>query len=246
MRIKKKKMFIMGIALLLISAGIFCFPHITQELYDLEAEKVIDDFHEKMNDTDENTPSVDHDGNGINDNLDELYNHIKEYNQQLFESGQKDLVDPFSYQQVAFSLTQWGFDEEMIGSIKIPKMGIELPIYLGATEENMAKGAVHLSQTSLPIGGMNTNAVIAAHRGYSYAAMFRDIEALNIGDEVTIINFHDTLLYRVKEIKILDPTDIDQILIQPGRDLVTLITCHPYRHNYQRYAVYCERDSGGE
>ena len=150
-------------------------------------------------------------------------------------------MDPFSYQQVAFSLRQWGFDEDIIGSIEIPRMGIELPIYLGATDENMARGAAHLSQTSLPVGGENTNAVIAAHRGYSRAAMFRDIEVLQTGDEVIIKNFHDTLIYQVSEIKILKPTDIDMILIQPGRDLVTLITCHPYRHNYQRYAVYCER-----
>ena len=97
------------------------------------------------------------------------------------------------------------------------------------------------NETSYSIGGENTNCVLAAHRGSSRAAMFRDIEKLEIGDEIYIQNFRETLTYRVAELRVISPTDVQELLIQPGRDLVTLITCHPYRHNYQRYVVYCER-----
>jgi|GEM_PF-3528543 len=102
-------------------------------------------------------------------------------------------------------------------------------------------GAVHLTQTSLPVGGINTNAVFAAHRGYRTATMFRDIEKLEIGDEISVTNFYNTLTYRVVEIAVILPTDIERILSQEGRDLVTLITCHPYPYNYHMYVVYCER-----
>lgn len=244
MKIKRKGIFWMGIVLAVIGAGILLYPLLSQKMYDLESKKRIREFEERVEEINKE-PAQNDPENQIagkpNSFFDELRKKIQEYNEDLYRSGQENLVDPFSYQQVAFSLRQWGFDEDIIGSIEIPRMGIELPIYLGATDENMARGAAHLSQTSLPIGGENTNAVIAAHRGYSRAAMFRDIEVLQTGDEVIIKNFHDTLIYQVSEIKILKPTDIDMILIQPGRDLVTLITCHPYRHNYQRYAVYCER-----
>ena len=120
-------------------------------------------------------------------------------------------------------------------------MEVELPILLGANTENMKEGAVHLTETSYPVGGENTNCVLAAHRGSSRAAMFRDIEILEIGDEIIIRNFRETLTYRVAELRVISPTDVQELLIQPGRDLVTLITCHPYRHNDQRYVVYCER-----
>jgi sortase A len=65
----------------------------------------------------------------------------------------------------------------------------------------MSKGAAHLSQTSLPIGGENTNCVIAAHRGFWKAAMFRDIEKLQIGDRITVTNPWATLIYEVTETK---------------------------------------------
>ena len=123
----------------------------------------------------------------------------------------------------------------------LPKMDIELPILLGANEENMSSGAVHLTGTSYPIGGVNTNCVIAAHRGYSRTAMFRDIEALEVGDKIYIENFREKLIYQVTELRIIEPTDIDKLLIQEGKDMVTLVTCHPYGYNYQRYVVFCER-----
>ena len=120
-------------------------------------------------------------------------------------------------------------------------MDIEVPIYLGATQENMKKGATHLSETSIPIGGINTNSVISAHRGMKTHPMFRDIEMLEIGDEVKITNMWDELIYKVIETKVITPDQVSEVLIQEGRDLITLITCHPYTQNYQRYVVYCER-----
>jgi len=71
--------------------------------------------------------------------------------------------------------------------------------------------------------------------------MFRNIDRIRIGDEVRLTTVMGTLTYRAAEIKIIKPGDIDEILIQPGRDLVTLISCNPLGHNYERYVVYCER-----
>ncbi|WP_394925886.1 class C sortase [uncultured Robinsoniella sp.] len=245
MILKKKILISMAVISLAVGMGLLLYPYISQKVYVREVKKVLEAFDQKADKMKrevkaESSETADSTADSTTDS-DLLYEKILAYNRDLFLSGQKDLVDPFSYQQIGFSLKKWGFDEDMIGSLKIPKMNIELPIYLGATNENMAKGAAHLTQTSLPVGGINSNAVIAAHRGYSKAAMFRDIEKLELGDEIIIKNFRETLLYTVVEIKILKPTDILDILIQKERDLVTLITCHPYGFNLQRYAVFCER-----
>ena len=229
---KKKILIISALILLIAGLTVILYPYVCQYLYKFHSRQVIRDYEQRMKAYDQ--PESDNDWEW-------LYELMVRYNMELYTSGQSGLTDAFSYQQVDFSLIRFGFDEEMIGYLSIPKMNIELPIYLGADKENLAKGAAHLAQTSLPVGGINTNTVIAAHRGMKTAAMFRDIEELEIGDEVTITNFCETLRYRVAEIKIINPTNIEAILIQPGRDLVTLITCHPYRHNYQRYVVYCER-----
>ena len=175
----------------------------------------------------------------------ELYEAMRQYNENIYANGQSGLTDAWAYQQPSFDLAAYGIEDGVIGVINIPAMDIELPIYLGATYDNMAAGAVHLSQTSLPIGGDNTNCVIAAHRGWYGAPYFRYIDVLQPGDEIYITNLWETLTYKVSEIKVINPNDIDEILIQPGRELLTLLTCHPYASGGKyRYAVYCERVKG--
>lgn len=185
----------------------------------------------KTTETADKTPKIDP----------ELHGKMEIYNQEIYEEGQSNLKDPFSYEQPGIDLTAYGLTENVVGTIEIPRLKLTLPIYLGATKENMKHGAVNLGETSLPIGGENTNCVLAAHRGTTKAEMFRNIQNIEVGDEIYITNLWETLTYRATEIKIIKPSDIKEVLIQPGRDLLTLITCHPYLHNYQRYVVYCER-----
>lgn len=172
----------------------------------------------------------------------ELWDSMAAYNQQIYADGQTMLSEAGTYQTSLFSVTDYGLPDETFGVISIPKLNLEMPLYLGATDENMAKGAAVLSGTSVPIGGTNTNAVIAGHRGWGGAAYFRYITELSIGDEVVITNLWERLRYRVVGTKIIEPHEIENILIQPGRDMVTLLTCHPYASGgKQRYVVYCER-----
>ena len=171
-----------------------------------------------------------------------LWADMVRYNETIYTQGQAGLSCEYDYQKPSFRLSDYGLEDEVFGVISIPTMELEMPIFLGATEQHMAEGAAHLSQTSLPIGGENTNCVIAGHRGYNGASYFRYIDKLNVGDLVSVTNLWETLTYRVCEIKIIDPHDVTEILIQPGRELLTLLTCHPYASGgRQRYVVYCER-----
>ena len=172
----------------------------------------------------------------------ELWESMTAYNQRIYADGQSTLSEAGAYQAAVFSLTDYGLPDETFGVISIPKLDLEMPLYLGATDENMAKGAAVLSGTSIPIGVSNTNAVIAGHRGWGGAAYFRYITELSIGDEVIITNLWERLRYQVVGTKIIEPHEIENILIQPGRDMVTLLTCHPYASGgKQRYLVYCQR-----
>lgn len=173
----------------------------------------------------------------------ELLNAMQSYNQQIWEEKQAGLCDPWSYEQPSFTLGDYGLEDEVFGVITIPRLQLEMPIYLGATYKHMADGAAHLSQTSLPIGGENSNCVIAGHRGWGGASYFRYITELEAGDEVIITNLWGELRYTVVETKIIDPNDVEEILIQQDRELLTLLTCHPYASGGKyRYVVYCERN----
>ena len=172
----------------------------------------------------------------------ELLAAMREYNERIYNEGQSSLTDAWSYTQPSFDLAEYGIENDVIGVLTIPSINLEMPIYLGATYDHMARGAAHLSQTSLPIGGENANCVIAGHRGWQGAPFFLNMDKIAVGDEVTVTNLWETLSYRVCEIRVIEPNDIDAVLIQPGRDMLTLITCHPYASGGRyRLVVYCER-----
>ena len=171
-----------------------------------------------------------------------LYRALQTYNRWLVEIRQGNLDTKRSMEIVPFSMTDYGLPDEVFGVLRIPAMELEMPIYLGANDENMANGAAVLTQTSIPIGGESTNAVIAGHRGWNGYPYFLDIERLQEGDLVYIQNIWEELVYKVTEIRVVYPDDVEAILIQPGRDMVTLMTCHPPNTGGRyRYLVYCER-----
>ena len=172
----------------------------------------------------------------------DLWEDMQAYNQRIYTNGQAGLTTSASYQVPSFKLTDYGLTDEKFGVISIPKLDLEMPLFLGANDVTMADGAAVLSETSIPIGGSNTNAVIAGHRGYGGASYFRYIPDLTVGDTVIITNLWETLTYKVVEEKIIDPHEVEEILIQSDRDMITLLTCHPYASGgRQRYLVYCER-----
>ena len=172
----------------------------------------------------------------------ELLAALQEYNRQLYAEKQCNLVDLGACEEPAADLTAYGVADEIIGVLEIPAMEFTMPVYLGASDDHLAAGAAVLGNTSAPIGGDNTNCVIAGHRGWKGADYFRHIDRLQMGDTVTLTNLWETLTYTVADIQIIQPHEVDKIKIQQSRDLLTLLTCHPYASGgRQRYVVCCER-----
>lgn len=174
----------------------------------------------------------------------ELLADLQAYNQRIYDEKQSGLVDLEACEAPAADLTAYGVEDEIIGVLEIPAMELTMPVYLGASDEHLAAGAAVLGNTSAPIGGDDTNCVIVGHRGWKGADYFRHIDRLQVGDTVTLTNLWETLIYTVTDIQIIQPHEIEKIKIQQGRDLLTLVTCHPYASGgKQRYVVYCEKNA---
>lgn len=216
----------LGLALLLL-------PYMVQWIYQRQALRTIDGFERAKQQflSFDAPPDVD---------SARLFAEMQAYNQRIYDDGQSELTGTSSFETVLWDLTEYGFDDNIIGYVQIDRLGLDLPIYLGAGRDNLKKGVGHLTNTSLPIGGANTNCVLAAHRGMSSATMFRNIDKIELGDTIIVTNLWNTLEYRVVKTKVIAPTDIKEILIQDGKDMLTLISCHPYPLNDQRFVVYCE------
>lgn len=176
-----------------------------------------------------------------------LLEAMEEYNRALFQDGQSGITDNWDYARQALDLEAYGIADGVVGVLSIPKLEQELPIYLGATADHLASGVAQMTETSMPIGGESTNCVLAGHRGWNGAPFLRYIERLEIGDRITITNLWGTLTYEVSGIKIIEPYETESLFIQPGRDMVTLLTCHPYASGGRyRYLVFCDRVADGE
>lgn len=172
----------------------------------------------------------------------EVLTDLQEYNERIYAERQAGLADALACEEPAVEMKEYGIDDEVIGVLKISALELVMPVYLGASDSHLAAGAAVLGNTSAPIGGVSTNCVIAGHRGWYGADYFRHIDRLQVGDMVTVTNLWKTLTYTVVDMKIIQPDQVDKIKIQPGRDLLTLITCHPYASGgRQRLVIYCER-----
>lgn len=125
----------------------------------------------------------------------------------------------------------------VMGTVRVPKISVELPIYHGTSDAALASGAGHLYGTSLPVGGLSTHAVITGHRGLATAQMFTRLNEIEIGDYLYITVMDRTLAYEVDSIDVIDPTDSSRLRIVPGQDRLTLMTCTPYGVNTHRLLV---------
>ncbi|KAA8826955.1 class C sortase [Bifidobacterium myosotis] len=180
----------------------------------------------------------------------ETLEKAREYNERLSRDGQTMLGEVYD----AFGSTRTASEKDrdyqsaldvdgsgLMGSVSIPKIGIRLPVYHGTAEKTLLKGAGHMYGTSLPVGGKGTHAVVSAHNGLPDALMFTHLDELEKGDVFRVTMARRTLAYRATDIRIVLPTQWQSLKIQPGRDLVTLMTCTPYGVNTHRLLVTGER-----
>lgn len=218
---------IFGVLLFLISVFLVSYPFISNYLMGLNQSSEIEAYEQDMQKVDDGQ---------IADALKEA----EEYNKNLL--GTAVLTDPFD--PGIEPVTNYEYERllnltgnSVMASIEIPIVNINLPIYHGTSDEVLQKGVGHLQNTSLPVGGKGTHAVLTGHSGLSSQNMFSDITELAIGDRFYIHVLGETLAYEVCEINTVLPEETDKLSIDPEEDFVTLVTCTPFGVNSHRLLV---------
>lgn len=125
----------------------------------------------------------------------------------------------------------------VMGSIQIPEIDVNLPIYHGTGKEALEKGVGHMEMTAFPVGGTGNHTVLTGHTGLPDAQLFTDLNQLGMGDVFTIQVYKQTLVYRVDNIAVVLPSDTALLAPEDGMDYVTLVTCTPYGVNSHRLLV---------
>ena len=247
---------IIGITLLIISLIIIAYPFVSDFIQKEKTNKAIEAFDEaadnivmpsessesdESSQTAETAPvsprveSYEDDRTENHPDIARLYADSKAYNERLKDN--QDMGSGFTAS--VLELYDYGIYDGMYGYVYSDSIGMQLPIYLGATEYNMANGAAHISNTSLPIGGKGSHSVMVGHTGYIGRTFFDAIRYLEEGDTVKVRNYFGTLTYKVISYEEIGATDTGDLYIDKEKDLLTLITCA--RYGTRRYRVTCER-----
>lgn len=164
----------------------------------------------------------------------DLLNAAQAQNQQIAGKGDSEsdkvLGNTTSY-------TDFVKPGNVIGTIEINKINVNLPIYEGSTDEILEKGVGHLETSSMPVGGESTHAILTGHRGLPTSKLFTDLDKLEKGDTFKVTVFDNTITYKIDQIIVVDPSDVSELQIVEGKDYCTLITCTPYMINTHRLLV---------
>ena len=184
-----------------------------------------------------------------NEEYESIWSAALDYNERLPELPNRWLVDHDENLKADYE-TQLNADGTgNMGYITIPKINVNLPLYHGTTDSVLQTSIGHIAGTSLPAGSTHSNeedflipdfashCVLSGHRGLPSARLFSDLDAMEIGDIFYLTILDQTLTYEVDRITVIEPEEMEELEIIPGRDLCTLMTCTPYGINTHRLLV---------
>ncbi|MGN0501396.1 MAG: class C sortase, partial [Ruminococcus sp.] len=222
---KKTILWIIAILLVIASIGIAGYPFISDYVNNLNAVNEVVLYSDTI-------AAVNH------NDYKELLEAAHKYNELLI--GSSVITDPFAESN---DLTDEYQDmlkvdnTDVMATISIPKINLNLPVYHGTSAEVLKKGVGHLSSSSLPVGGKGTHAILSGHTGNSNLRLFSDVNQIEEGDVFYISCLNEKLAYKVNQIKVILPTETDDLQINPDEDYVTLVTCTPFGVNSHRLLV---------
>lgn len=222
--------FLTSLLLFAAGVGIFIYPALSNYLAQRDQKEIIEEYAHAVEQIDE-------------DGMARQWEMAEEYNETLLGDPVHDpfipgtgYALPDNYENV-LNVNKDG----VMGYLKIPKIKVNLPIYHGTSEEVLEKGAGHVDVTALPIGGVNRHPVISAHRGLPSAELFTRLDELEEGDHFFLHVLDETLAYKVDQVRVIEPEELEQLQTYHDKDYVTLLTCTPYGVNTHRLLVRGER-----
>jgi len=222
---KKKKAPIIFFLLMSVSGtGVMLYPTVSDQINSFRQTKAIAAYHTELS-------------QASDVKLQSIMAEAQHYNQELQSVGGGVAAAGSEVLHAEYNDTLKLDVSDVMGYIEIPKINVYLPIFHGTDQSTLAAGVGHLEGTSLPVGGENTHAALSGHRGLPTAKLFTNLDKLETGDIFMIHVLNQTLYYEVESIDTVLPDQVDELSIEPGKDLVTLITCTPYGVNTHRLLV---------
>ena len=230
----QRKKPIIFLLLMVIGAGLLLYSPIAQWISRRQAAQLVAQHQQRM---------VEQADRQEENSMDPLQ-AAEAFNEMLAQRHALEMLQPAEMQQYMQLLNPFG--DGVMGTLRIPGLDIALPIGHTAADHVLQTSIGHMPETSLPIGGESTHAVLAGHSGLANARLLTDLPRMAAGDTFTVEVMGNTLTYQVDQILTVLPDALEHLAIIPGEDHVTLLTCVPYGINSHRLLVRGIRVNNGE
>lgn len=230
--VRSRIQIVFALVVLLAGAALIAYPYVSDYLCRLNQVEVVQSQAAAVDSQDE-------------EDLRREQEASSDYNERL-RVDRVAVTDPFDPSNKPVTAQEYEqrcniANDGVMASLVIPKADVTVPIYHGTGEEALRKGAGHLEATSLPVGGLSTHCAVAGHNGLPSVRIFDDIGRLVVGDYFVVQVLGEDHAYRVTSIETVLPDQTESLVIEEGKDLMTLITCTPYGVNTHRLLVHAER-----
>ena len=210
------------VLVMLLGLGILAYPTVSDWWNSFHASRAIASYSNAVENVDR-------------EKLDNMIQAAHEYNEKLLKKKNPFVMSDEDLKEYNSLLDLSGTG--IIGYITIKSIGVYIPIYHGVEESILQIAIGHVDWSSLPVGGESTHAVVSGHRGLPSAKLFSDLDQMREGDTFTITVLNQMITYEVDQIRIVEPGDISELAIVPGKDYCTLVTCTPYGINTHRLLI---------
>jgi len=220
--LNRKYIVILSVALFILGISILLYPAVSHQINQLHSSYAV----QNMTDQVESSQKW---------QLDTELANAERYNTALLDS--KSLDDEETSQLLDTYNNILNFGNGIMGTIRIPKIDLNLPIYHGVSEGILAKAVGHLPQSAFPVGGEGNHAVLTGHTGLPSAVLFTNLTQLEEDDRFYIQIADRSICYRVDQIKVVLPSQTEDLAAVKGKDYCTLVTCTPYGVNSHRLLI---------
>ncbi len=210
------------VLMLIVGAGIMAYPTVSDYWNSFHQTRAIATYANAVEST-------------SHEEMERILEEAREYNRALLNKESRFKLSEEEEAEYEKLLDVSG--NGIMCYIEIPSIKVALPIYHGTSDPVLQVAVGHIEGSSLPVGGEGTHSALSGHRGLPSAKLFSDLDRMKEGDLFTITVLDQVLTYQVDQIRIVEPSDVSDLVIVPGHDYCTLITCTPYGINTHRMLV---------
>jgi len=240
-----KKKNIVSSILIIAGTIVFSYPFVAQGYTKYQQKQLTKEYEQLLLENMQNQEET-NDSNATEEKLSD-YNEVRDMTifpkvvdmKELLPELEQAEKDSQGSTEKANDVKDFLSRQDIIGMIEIEKIDIKMIIVEGTEWDNIRVTIGHMKQTEQI--GEEGNCALAGHRGGTYGTFFKEIDQLEVGDEIVLTDIKGNIFsYKVYNQYVTEPTDMKAVDDVPGEKTLTLISCED--NGKKRLIIHAKMD----